>query len=124
MKAVKISTIIISLLFFINLSLSAEKIRCKKYSGTYNECKLTVTFSQNGKMLVEVEEKNGGGYFSTPGSYTLKDSTINFFYRGLSRTLHIENDRITATPYTFSIDEDYKTLIVLIEDKIFSSSCK
>ncbi len=124
MKAIKISTIIIGFLFFTHLAMPAEKIYCKKYSGTYQGYNLTVSFSQNGKMIIEVEQQNGGGYFSTPGSYMIKNSRIDFFYRGLNRTLYIEKDRITASPYTFSIDEDFKTKIVLIEDKSFSCSRK
>lgn len=124
MKIYKISTIIICILCFINLSLAVEKINCRKFSGKYGEYNLSISFSKNGKMLIEVEEKEGGGYFSTPGSYKIKDSKIDFFYRGLGRTVYIENDQLKATPYSFSIGEDYKTIIVLKEDKNFISVCK
>lgn len=81
-------------------------------------------FSQNGKMLIEVDDKSGGGYFSTPGSYSVKDSKIDFFYRGLNRTLYIDKGNLTATPYTFSIEEDFKTPITLTEDKTYTGSCR
>ena len=125
MKAIKISTIIIiCFIFLTNISQSADKIFCKKYSGTYQNYKLSVSFTKNGKMLVEVEENEGGGYFSAPGSYSIKDSKINFFYRGLNRTLLLSKESITACPYAFSINDDYKTIITLVEDKTFSSNCK
>jgi len=124
MNTFKISTIIISLLFFINLPLTAEKIYCKKYTGTFKDYKLSVMFSQNGKMLTEVEDNNGGGYFSTPGSYTYKNSKIDYIYKGLMRTIYIEKDILKATPFTFDIEEDYKTEILLIEDKSYTSVCK
>lgn len=124
MKAIKISTIIIGFLFFAQMAPAVEKIYCKKYTGKYKEYILTVTFTQNGKLLIEVEEDNGGGYFSTPGSYKIKNSRVDFFYRGLNRSVFIEKDSITATPYTFSIGEDYKTTITLKEDSAFSSACK
>lgn len=124
MKAVKLSTIIICFLFFITLPLASENIICKKYTGTYKDYQCTVTFSQKGKMLIEVDDRNGGGYFSTPGSYIVKNKKIDFFFRGLNRTLYIDKDRLTASPYTFSIDEDYKTEIVLLEDIQYSKSCK
>lgn len=124
MKAYKISTIIICIMLFIQLPVSADRIYCKKYTGTYKVYTFTILFSQNGKMLIEVDDKNGGGYFSTPGSYTVKNSKIDFFYRGLNRTVYIDNGRLTATPYTFSVDEDFKTVIVLTEDMTYSSSCK
>ena len=123
MKAIKISTIIIGIIFLTSLSLHAEKIHCKKYSGRYNDYNLTISFSKNGKMLIEVEEKDGGGYFSTPGGYVIKDKRIDFFYRGLNRTVYLENDQMMASPYTFSLNEDYKTIIILMEDKSFPSSC-
>lgn len=124
MKAFKISTIIIPLLFFILLPLSAEKIYCKKYSGIYKNYTINIIFSQNGKMLIEVEQDNGGGYFSTPGSYSFKNSKIDYIYKGLMRTINLEKDGLSATPYTFDIEEDHKTAITLIEDKFFTSTCK
>ena len=124
MRVVKISTIIISFIFFINVSIAAEKIYCRKFSAVYKEYTISVLFSQNGKMVISVDDKDSGGYFSTPGSYLIKDSKVDFFYRGLSRTIHLKNDSITATPYTFNIEDDYRTEIVLHEDKSYSSSCK
>jgi len=102
----------------------AERIYCKKYSTVYKDYKLSILFSQNGKMLISVEDNNNGGYFSSPGNYIIKETKIDFFYRGLSRTIYLKDDQITASPYSFNIDEDYKTKIVLTEDKSFSSSCK
>ena len=122
MKTFKISTILITLLFFANSIDAAEKIICKKYTGTYKEFSLAISFSQNGKMLIEVEEKEGGGYFSTPGSYKVRENRVDFFYKGLSRIFFIGKDSITASPYTFSIEDDYETEIVLTEDK--SYTCK
>jgi len=124
MKPLKISTIIIGILFFTQLPTYAERIYCKKYSGSYMDYNLTIIFSKNGKMLIEVEQKSGGGYFSTPGSYTIKNKRVDFFYRGLTRSIFFEEEGITATPYTFSISEDYQSSIELKEDKAFPSLCK
>lgn len=124
MKAIKIAIILFALVFFTRIALPADKIYCKKYTGTYKEFELTIMFAQNGKMLIEVNDKNYGGYFSTPGSYSIKNTRIDFFYRGLNRSIFIEKDQITASPYTFSIDEDYKTEIIMKEDKSYPATCK
>jgi len=123
MRVYKISTIIISLLFFVSLSIAADKIYCKKYSGVYKNYNIVIQFSKYGKMIVDVQEKESGGYFSMPGSYAIKDTKIDFFYKGLLRTVIIEKESITATPYTFSIEEDLKTIIILKEDKSFPDLC-
>ncbi len=122
MKTFKISTILITLLLLADITDAAEKIICKKYTGTYKDYMLAISFSQKGKMLIEVEEKEGGGFFSTPGSYKVTENRVDFFYKGLSRIFFIGKESITASPYTFSIDDDYKTEIVLAEDK--SYTCK
>ncbi len=106
------------------MSFAVEKITCRKFTGKYGDYNFSILFSGNGKMLIEVEEKEGGGYFSTPGSYSINNSKIDFFYRGLGRTIYIENDHLKASPYTFSINEDYKTVIILQEDKAYPPACK
>jgi hypothetical protein len=124
MKAIKISTIFILLILFAQQASLAEKIYCKKYTGSYKDYILAVTFTQNGKLFIEVEENKGGGYFSTPGSYTIKNSRVDFFYRGLNRSIFLEKGSISATPYTFSINDDYKTPVILKEDTTFPATCK
>lgn len=124
MRAFKISTIIISILIFVNPSYAADRIYCRQYSGKYKEFNLTIQFSKNGKMFIEVMEDETGGYFSSPGSYTFIDSKISFYFKGQLRTVYLKSNNIIASPYTFSIDEDLKTEIALQEDKSFADSCK
>lgn len=124
MNIVKISSIIILIFCFLYPAQASEKINCRKFAGSYGDYLITVTFSKIGKMLISVEEKDSGGYFSTPGSYSVKDSQIDFFYRGLNRTMYIENGKIKGTPYTFSISDEYKVEITLKEDKSFPSNCR
>lgn len=124
MRALKISTIIITLLFFVTASSPAEKISCKKYSGTYEDYTFTISFFSNGKMLIAVDSKNRSGFFSSPGSYMIKGSRLDFFYKGLSRSIYFENDRILASFYSFNLAEDYENKIVLTEDKSYPATCR
>lgn len=124
MKTIKIATILLGIVLFAQAVPAADKIFCKKYTGVYRDYEFTISFSPNGKMLIEVNDKNNGGYFSTPGSYSIKGTRIDFFYRGLNRSIFIGKEKITATPYTFNINDDYKTEIVMKEDTSYSASCK
>ena len=121
MRAIKISTTIICLLFFIQLLPAAEKIICKNYKGTSGEFNFELTFTDNGKMMIGVDSKNGQGFFAVPGSYSIKNSEITFFYKGLSRTFYMEKDYIKASFYSFGISEELENKIILKETK---SECK
>ncbi len=123
MKLFKISTIIFAFIIFISPAYSAEKISCKKYTGKYNDYTIEISFFDNGKMLISVNSSNSG-YFVSPGSYTIKDSQIHFYYKGLQRTMVLKVDKILVSLYSLAIEEDLENKIILSEDKSFPDSCK
>jgi len=123
MRILKISTIIFFSLIFISLAESADKISCKKYAGNYLDYSIDVTFFNNGKMLISVNSSNSG-YYLSPGSYILKNSEIQFYYKGLKRFVVLKGDKILASLYSFAIEDDLENKIILSEDKSFPGSCK
>ncbi len=124
MKAIKISTTIICLVFFILSPLGAEKLYCKKYSGTSGDYTMSLSFSKRGKMLISVNSNKGQGFYSSPGSYSFSDGKISFFHKGLYRTMYIHGNIIKASLYSFGINDDHKNTITLKSDKSASESCR
>lgn len=124
MKAIKISTTIICLVFFILSPLGAEQLYCKKYSGISGDYTLSLSFSKKGKMLISVNSKKGQGFYSSPGSYKISDGKMAFFHKGLYRTMYIHGNIIKASLYSFGINDDHKNTITLREDNSPPSSCR
>jgi hypothetical protein len=113
---IKIFLIILTFLFSGINSAFAKKIYCKKFSGKYQNWDFHVFFNDQGKMFVKADTSQKG-WTSQPGKYIYRNKTLKVFIHSKERIFEfISKNILSATPYSFDIEKDYKSRIELKED--------